>query len=74
MYFCCFHWLINKETAWPDRSEPRWVEQTEQNAGKKGSEAVAMLLLPKMDVGQNPPSKPRPRGGIQIIRYGLIKM
>ena len=22
----CFHWLINKETAWPDMSEHRWVE------------------------------------------------
>ena len=53
MYFCCFHWLINKETAQPDRSERRWVEQTEQNAGKKGSEAVAMTLLSETDTGQD---------------------
>ena len=71
MYFCCFHWLINKETAWPDRSEHRWVEQTEQNAGKKGSEAVAMTLLSETAAGQNPPGKPPPRGATQIIRNGL---
>ena len=22
---CCFHWLINKETAWADRSEHIWA-------------------------------------------------
>ena len=74
MYFCCFHWLINKETAWPDRSEHRWVEQTEQNAGKKGSEVDTMIPLPETDTGQTHAGKPQPRSGIQIIRNGLIKM
>ena len=71
MYLCCFHWLINKETAWPDRSEHRWVEQTEQNAGKKGSEVDAMSLLSKTAAGQNPPSKSPPCGATQITKYGL---
>ena len=71
---CCFHWLINKKTAWPDRSVYRQAEQTEQNAGKKGSEADAMTLLFETAAGQNPPGKPPPRGATQIIRNGLIKM
>ena len=47
---CCFHWLINKETAWPDRSEHRQVEQTEQNAGKKRSGSVAMKPAARSDM------------------------
>ena len=70
----CFHWLINKETAWPDRSEHRQEEQTEQNAGKKGSESDVMTLLSETDTGQNPPGKLPPRGATQMIRNELIKM
>ena len=43
---CCFHWLINKETAWPDRSEHRCVEQTEQNVGKKAMSQTPWSQLP----------------------------
>ena len=31
----CFHWLINKETTWPDRAELKQAENTELNSGRK---------------------------------------
>ena len=72
---CYFHWLIKKLPWLFDRAGFRQVEQTEQNAGrKKQSQADAMIPLPEMDTGQTHASKPQPRGGIQIIRYGLVKM
>ena len=48
--------------------------QTEENAGKKGSEADALKLWPKMDVGYNIPAKPPPSVATQVNRNGLIKM
>ena len=36
---CCFYWLINKETAWPDRAELRQMEKTELNSGRKKAES-----------------------------------
>ena len=72
---CYFHWLIKKLSWLFDSTEFRQAEQTEQNAGrKKQSQADAMIPLSETDAVQTHACKPRPRGGIQIIRYKLIMM
>ena len=69
---CCFHWLIKKLPWVLIGQQLRQAEQTEQNAGrKKQSQADAMIPLPETDAGQTQAGKPQPRGGIQVIRYGL---
>ena len=49
---CCFHWAINKETAWPDRADFRQAEKTELNVVKKGKMADIMDPLPEMNTGR----------------------
>ena len=72
---CYFHWLIKKPPWLLIGQQLRQSEQTEQDAGrKKQSQADAMIPLPEMDAGQTHAGKPQPRGGIQIIRYELVKM
>ena len=72
---CYFHWLIKKQPWLLIGQQLRQAEQTEQDAGRKNqSQADAMIPLPEKDAGQTHAGKPRPRGDIQIIRNGLIKM
>ena len=72
---CYFHGLIKKLPWLLIGQQLRQVKQTEQDIGKKKqSQADAMIPLPEMDAGQTHASKPRHRGGIQIIRYRLVTM
>ena len=68
--------LVNKEIALAfDRTAAQIDGVAEQDARrKKQNQADAMKLRPKMDIGQNLPSKPPPHGATHINRNGLIKM
>ena len=41
---CCFYWLIDKETAWPDRAELRQAKKTELNSGRKKAETERTVM------------------------------
>ena len=71
---CYFHWLRKKLPWLFDRTAVQIGGEDRTECWEEGNEADAMISFPKKDASQTHAGKPRPRGGIQIIRYGLVKM
>ena len=69
--------LVNKETALAfliGQPLGGWGKQNRIVGERKQRQADTMIPLPETDAGQTHACNPQPHDGLQIIRYGLIKM